>query len=175
MHATNCCLQFSDYSKGKSPFDSTIVFGYFDGPLEGIAKCNKCGRVYYYRTVAWDTNTQDQRLYVFAQLPSSSFMQFETELRNKYEPKYPCWVIHFQSEQQKERKLAQTLISSMISNSEKPSLLVLSDDILAEIQVIKIDDHLWHKLPKEWLCLRPTKPYPTDDIVQWRYLFQRKN
>ena len=61
-----CCQQLA--GAGQSPFDVTAL-GYYDGPTDGFASCQVCGRTYHFALIAWDDG-QDVRIYGFAAVPS---------------------------------------------------------------------------------------------------------
>jgi len=43
----------------------SLIFDYYDGPLEGVAECGICGQYYYYKLLSWDEATQDNRKFEF--------------------------------------------------------------------------------------------------------------
>ena len=64
------CFQADQLSISKLPFgDTNWVLGYYDGPLEGFAKCNVCLQMFYYNCVEMDDfYLGEKRIYNFTNL-----------------------------------------------------------------------------------------------------------
>ena len=54
-----------------------LIFDYYDGPLEGVAVCSVCGQCYYYKLLAWNIETQNDRVFEFIKIECST--EFNTQ------------------------------------------------------------------------------------------------
>ena len=49
------CCQNDRLAFSKLPFDRIVIFGFFDGPLAGVAQCCACKKCYYFNVLEWET------------------------------------------------------------------------------------------------------------------------
>src|SRR4051794_28105965 len=74
-----------------SPVQKILALGYYDGPTEG-ALLSAPDRVYRFRLLAWDEETQDLRFFALAPLPPPAFERLAGVFARHETPRWPVWV-----------------------------------------------------------------------------------
>ena len=55
IEKTRLCCQFNRLQTAPLPFERTVVFDFYDGPLVGIALCTVCQKCFYFKVLEWET------------------------------------------------------------------------------------------------------------------------
>ncbi len=85
-----------------SPFGKIVAFGYEDGPISGMIRCEKCDESYLFEMLAsdidgvhdaasWDRG-EELRVYALAPLPAGTFERVVEILSAAETPSWPIWV-----------------------------------------------------------------------------------
>jgi hypothetical protein len=161
----DCCAEFSVLSEGASPFREDIVLGYYDGPTEGIVRCQKCGRVYHYVMVAWDEG-QDVRVYALWALRLDLFSQVERLLVAEGPPRYPDWVVRGYGSISETQKRIGQLLDGTAKNASDAVYLVMGETPTGPIRMRSVDRPI-----REALEAHASQPDMIDDIRSWSSFF----
>lgn len=87
----------SDFRTGvnaPSPVSRVIVFGYYDGVIDGVMRLGETGPVYQFEFVD-ETHTPDGadlRRYELRPLPSDAFDQLTSAVGEHIPPNWPVWL-----------------------------------------------------------------------------------
>ena len=73
MSADTTCCQ-SILAPTPSPFE-VHSFGWWDGPVDGMARCRSCGRTYHFEMIAEEFETAD-RVYRFAESHHTAYARY---------------------------------------------------------------------------------------------------
>ena len=63
-----------------SPVQKVLVFGYYDGPTNGVLQCAD-GQVYCFDLLAWEPDTQDVRVFGLSPMPRQTWQQLSALCR----------------------------------------------------------------------------------------------
>jgi hypothetical protein len=91
MDATLLDQPFSPGAVFASPAQRILALGFYDGPTEGLLQC-ETGRVYHFKILAWDQESQDVRVFGLAPMPPGAFDRLTELFAQHEEPRWPFWV-----------------------------------------------------------------------------------
>ncbi|SRR6266508_2754982 len=113
-----------------SPFTKVLALGYYDGPTEGFVQGGEGGPVYRFHMLAWDSETQDLRVFGLAPCPSDSLARL-VALCERYEPaRWPVWVPSWHEGLEGETE-------QLLSEAGTFGWVVAAHDLLGQILVAK--------------------------------------
>ena len=84
-----------------SPVQKVLALGYYDGPTDGLLRCED-GRVYRFEMLAWDSETQDVRVFSLAPTPPAAFDQLAALFARREKPRWPVWAPSWHEELREE-------------------------------------------------------------------------
>jgi hypothetical protein len=84
-----------------SPARKVLALDYYDGPTEGLLQC-EMGRVYCFKILAWDSETQDVRVFSLAPMPPAAFDRLAELFARCEKPQWPVWIPSWCEDQNEE-------------------------------------------------------------------------
>lgn len=124
----NTPLQNEPFLEGApfpSPVHKIVALDYYDGPTCGLLRC-EAGRAYRFEILAWDSETQDVRVFSLAPTPPAAF-DLLAELCARHEkPRWPVWVPSWQEDPKEE-------IAAALARAGPVEWVVATDDLMGTI------------------------------------------
>ncbi len=115
-----------------SPFSQVIALGWYDGPVEGFARCAVCENGFHFDLGAWDGNRRT-RIYEFHELSAGSFDEAVLALKPLGAPKWPTWVPSWKLASSQQLSQIDAELARIISTTLNEGLVIASRDGLDEI------------------------------------------
>jgi hypothetical protein len=112
-----------------SPAQKILALGYYDGPTEGLLQCDS-GRVYRFEILAWDSETQDVRVFSLAPIPPAAFDQLAELFARREKPRWPVWIPSWCEDQNKET-------DAVLKEAGPVEWVMATDDLMGTILAAK--------------------------------------
>jgi hypothetical protein len=161
MVTRDCCSDSTMQSEAISPFRENIALGYYDGPTDGVVRCQRCASVYFYALVAWDEG-QDIRIYALRALPVDVFAQLEQILAKNSPPKYPDWIPVWDAVIVAQQKRIDELLFTAADCFSEAVYLVMGESPTGLIRIRTIDRAI-----RRALIVRASQGNRIDDLENW--------
>ena len=144
------------------PLGKLIVFGYYDGPTDGVALCAADTHAYRFSLIGWN-KIQERRLFTFSRLNTAAFGEIaDLVCRVDASPRWPVWVPKWQTEGA-EMLGIEARLAALLAEADPATLIVLSDS-LPRIE------HVWPVTPEMVIRL---KGLPSGPVEAWKILSER--
>ena len=112
-----------------SPGQKILALGYYDGPTEGLLQC-ETGRVYRFEILAWDSETQDVRVFGLAPMPPAAFDQLAELFAQREKPRWPVWIPSWCEDQNEET-------DAILKEAGPTEWVIATDDLMGAILAAK--------------------------------------
>jgi hypothetical protein len=126
-----------------SPAKKILVLDYYDGPTEGLLQC-ETGRVFRFEIVAWDSETQDVRVFSLAPMPPSAFDRLAELIAQVEMPRWPVWIPSWCEDQNEET-------DAILKEAGPVEWVIAAEDLIGTI-----------------LAAKRVRPSEVDAVVEWR-------
>lgn len=125
--------------------EMTLVFEYYDGPVEGIGLL-KTGSFVYFKLIAWDKD-QWQRVFAVTSIPQELFRAVWDGFSCIEEPKTPIWCPTGDSKSEENTRIAQDIEKIRISAKNSEGwFLVESHDLIGKSVTADISSNEKNKI-----------------------------
>ncbi len=134
MEEETCCQTLGLNRSTTSPFDQEVVFGYYDGPTNGIVRCGHCGRTFRYDLLDLHLPSEegDTRIFEVSPIAEGSLERFIAEMSAYQEPKRPVWVPLWSFPSDPDREKMNALVDELLAGKSSPEWVVATSTWLTD-------------------------------------------